>query len=75
MAGEKVAVRVPCDRCGGRGGIECFRRVQAGVCFKCRGSSVMVKTVTETTARKWRERYPDLNPQQSRPDTGPAAPS
>jgi len=61
MTSEKVTTKVPCPRCGGRGGIEAFRRVMSGVCFQCKGQSWITKQVSPATAKKHRQQYPHLN--------------
>lgn len=37
------SIRTICDRCNGSGNIPKYRHIENGICFKCRGSKVIIR--------------------------------
>ena len=55
-----AVVRRPCPRCEGKGEINYYKHVQAGICFKCEGNRFMYKNMklrTMEEALKMQEKY------------------
>lgn len=48
----KMATYINCDRCDGIGRLAHFGHVNNGVCLKCRGAKVVIKTKRVTTKVK-----------------------
>jgi DnaJ-class molecular chaperone len=37
------SIKTICDRCNGSGNIPKYRHIENGICFKCRGSKVIIR--------------------------------